>query len=52
MPQMAPLYWEVLFFIFILSMMMMAIIIYHQPKISSSTKSTFLKSISQLNWKW
>nr|AVJ52268.1 ATP synthase F0 subunit 8 [Choerocoris paganus] len=52
MPQMAPLYWELLFILFIISMMMMKIIIFHliqaQPK--SSTVTT--NEIKQINWKW
>nr|AVJ52285.1 ATP synthase F0 subunit 8 [Odontoscelis fuliginosa] len=52
MPQMAPLYWEVLYFIFIMSMMAMAVIIYHQPKITNITKMTDLKDTNQMNWKW
>nr|AVJ52292.1 ATP synthase F0 subunit 8 [Psacasta exanthematica] len=51
MPQMAPLYWEVLFFTFMLSMLLTSIIMYHVPKIKE-TKSTMKQSINQINWKW
>nr|AVJ52279.1 ATP synthase F0 subunit 8 [Hotea curculionoides] len=52
MPQMAPLYWELLFFMFILSMITVGIIIYHSPKISSETELTKKQVTNQINWKW
>nr|AVJ52288.1 ATP synthase F0 subunit 8 [Odontotarsus robustus] len=52
MPQMAPLYWELLFFLFIMSMIIMSTIIYHVPKISKISGSTEQRSINQINWKW
>nr|AVJ52276.1 ATP synthase F0 subunit 8 [Eurygaster testudinaria] len=52
MPQMAPLYWEILFFMFIMSLIMMSIMIYHLPKISTSIKNIQGQGIKQINWKW
>nr|AVJ52293.1 ATP synthase F0 subunit 8 [Psacasta neglecta] len=52
MPQMAPLYWETLFFTFLLSLIMMSIMMYHLPKMSTETKYTQKQEINQINWKW
>nr|AVJ52278.1 ATP synthase F0 subunit 8 [Homaemus proteus] len=52
MPQMAPLYWEALFFMFIVSLMMVSIIIYHLPKITSNLTMSAPHNYPQANWKW
>nr|YP_009654800.1 ATP synthase F0 subunit 8 [Leptoglossus membranaceus]QCI09355.1 ATP synthase F0 subunit 8 [Leptoglossus membranaceus] len=53
MPQMAPLWWEVLFFLFITSFIFMNTIIYYNkiinPKQMSDTKNP---NINQFKWKW
>nr|AVJ52301.1 ATP synthase F0 subunit 8 [Tetrarthria variegata] len=52
MPQMAPLYWEILFIMFLLSMMIMSTLIFHYPKyllVQANVTSTTTKNI---NWKW
>nr|AVJ52282.1 ATP synthase F0 subunit 8 [Lamprocoris roylii] len=52
MPQMAPLYWEILFIMFIISMIMMMIIIFHS-KFNQITVNTNMKPlVNQVNWKW
>nr|AVJ52280.1 ATP synthase F0 subunit 8 [Hyperoncus lateritius] len=52
MPQMAPLYWELLFMMFILSLIMMSIIIYHLPKIPTLQKTEKSSQTEDINWKW
>nr|AVJ52262.1 ATP synthase F0 subunit 8 [Agonosoma flavolineatum] len=52
MPQMAPLYWELLFIMFIVSLIIMSIILFHMPKITSSTKMNYNQLTNQINWKW
>nr|AVJ52299.1 ATP synthase F0 subunit 8 [Symphylus caribbeanus] len=52
MPQMAPLYWEVLFIMFVISLVLMSVIIYHSPKISSVSEMKSTMDINQINWKW
>nr|YP_009654722.1 ATP synthase F0 subunit 8 [Cantao ocellatus]AVJ52267.1 ATP synthase F0 subunit 8 [Cantao ocellatus]QCI09277.1 ATP synthase F0 subunit 8 [Cantao ocellatus] len=51
MPQMAPLYWEILFMMFILSFIIMKTIIYHmtQKTVGDESWNYFIK---QINWKW
>nr|QWX95528.1 ATP synthase subunit 8 [Merocoris curtatus] len=53
MPQMAPLWWELLFFLFIFSFMIMNTIIYYNkiltPKTSSEVSTS---STHQFKWKW
>nr|QWX95531.1 ATP synthase subunit 8 [Piezogaster calcarator] len=53
MPQMAPLWWEILFILFITSFLMTNIMIYYlkSPEMLS-IKSTLYKTPIQLNWKW
>nr|AVJ52263.1 ATP synthase F0 subunit 8 [Augocoris gomesii] len=52
MPQMAPLYWEILFFMFILSLLMMKIIIFHMPNIHNKKSSNNKLATSNITWKW
>nr|AVJ52270.1 ATP synthase F0 subunit 8 [Cryptacrus comes] len=52
MPQMSPLYWETLFIMFIMSMIMMKMIIYHIPQTQLKKNSMIEKDIKQNNWKW
>nr|AVJ52277.1 ATP synthase F0 subunit 8 [Homaemus aeneifrons] len=51
MPQMSPLYWEALFLMFIMSLVLMSMIIYHMPKISINMKLNNYSN-PQTNWKW
>nr|AVJ52297.1 ATP synthase F0 subunit 8 [Sphyrocoris obliquus] len=52
MPQMAPLYWETLFFMFIISLMLMSAIIYHMPKNVMESNVEIKMNNNQANWKW
>nr|AVJ52300.1 ATP synthase F0 subunit 8 [Tectocoris diophthalmus] len=52
MPQMAPLYWEMLFFLFILSLLLTSIIIYHYPKLQGEADNDLKRGYNQVNWKW
>nr|AVJ52298.1 ATP synthase F0 subunit 8 [Stethaulax marmoratus] len=52
MPQMAPLYWEILFLMFVISLIMMSVIIYHFPKINKTSSLEDKTNIIQINWKW
>nr|QWX95537.1 ATP synthase subunit 8 [Lucullia flavovittata] len=53
MPQMAPLWWELLFFTFIMSFIIMNIIMYfnkiNYPKMINKMEN---KMINQFKWKW
>nr|UPX88567.1 ATP synthase F0 subunit 8 [Palomena prasina] len=52
MPQMAPLWWEILFLMFIMMYMTTSIFIYFSisKKLSSSIKKN--ETINQLKWLW
>nr|AVJ52296.1 ATP synthase F0 subunit 8 [Sphaerocoris annulus] len=52
MPQMSPLYWEALFMMFIISLILMSTIIYHHPKIQSQSKMKSTTLSSDIDWKW
>nr|AVJ52266.1 ATP synthase F0 subunit 8 [Calliphara nobilis] len=52
MPQMAPLYWEILFIMFLTSMMVMMTIIFHMPWNKIKSNNINKKTIKQINWKW
>nr|QVV96025.1 ATP synthase F0 subunit 8 [Pycanum ochraceum] len=52
MPQMAPMSWETLYFMFITLFFITSIIIYHSPKLPEMSKGCQMKSIIHLNWKW
>nr|YP_010222553.1 ATP synthase F0 subunit 8 [Glaucias dorsalis]UCC46003.1 ATP synthase F0 subunit 8 [Glaucias dorsalis] len=53
MPQMAPLWWEILFLMFIMSFIMMSIMIYFLNNIMIKNKNISNKiNINQLNWPW
>nr|QWX95529.1 ATP synthase subunit 8 [Latimbus concolor] len=51
MPQMAPLWWEILFLLFIMNFMMMSTIIYHN-KMYSPKQMKMKYKINQFKWKW
>nr|AFY16900.1 ATP synthase F0 subunit 8 [Dicranocephalus femoralis] len=52
MPQMAPLWWELLFILTVLCFMMMNIIMYYFKQYSTKKMNQkFIKTL-QLNWKW
>uniref|UniRef100_A0AAU7YT69 ATP synthase F0 subunit 8 n=1 Tax=Rhopalus latus TaxID=238591 RepID=A0AAU7YT69_9HEMI len=51
MPQMSPLWWEVLYIIFIMMFMVMIIIMYYNKNFKLSS-SIYNKKINQSNWKW
>nr|QIK50393.1 ATP synthase F0 subunit 8 [Chorosoma macilentum]UPL65614.1 ATPase subunit 8 [Chorosoma sp.] len=51
MPQMAPLWWETLFVMFIMLFLFLSTIIYFN-KMTLPKNSNFNKINSQMNWKW
>uniref|UniRef100_A0AAU7YS58 ATP synthase F0 subunit 8 n=1 Tax=Rhopalus qinlinganus TaxID=3151527 RepID=A0AAU7YS58_9HEMI len=51
MPQMSPLWWEMLYIIFIMMFMIMIIIMYYN-KTTELKNNIHNKKINQLNWKW
>nr|YP_010626158.1 ATP synthase F0 subunit 8 [Dybowskyia reticulata]WBK02994.1 ATP synthase F0 subunit 8 [Dybowskyia reticulata] len=52
MPQMAPLWWELLFLMFLMTYMIMNTLIYFMPKSYLDMLNKKNKSINQINWKW
>nr|QWX95520.1 ATP synthase subunit 8 [Salapia nigra] len=52
MPQMAPLWWELLFFMFIISFLAMNMIIFYNKTNSQKMKMNLMKEINQFKWKW
>nr|QGU83696.1 ATP synthase F0 subunit 8 [Eysarcoris aeneus] len=52
MPQMSPLWWEILFMMFILSYILMNIMIYFTPQMKQDNKNNKMYFINQSNWKW
>nr|QUM11267.1 ATP synthase F0 subunit 8 [Nysius cymoides] len=51
MPQMSPMWWEILFILFNLTLIMMNIMIYWLKTPTSESESTTIKKTS-MNWKW
>nr|UPL65627.1 ATPase subunit 8 [Gralliclava horrens] len=52
MPQMAPLWWEILFILFIMSFMIMNTIIYYNKTPTPLQKHLKSMKINQFKWKW
>nr|YP_010994960.1 ATP synthase F0 subunit 8 [Cletus schmidti]WOZ13968.1 ATP synthase F0 subunit 8 [Cletus schmidti] len=52
MPQMSPLWWEILFLVFIMSFMLMNMIIFYNKKMTPSQKSIEMIKVNQFKWKW
>nr|DAZ87576.1 TPA_asm: ATP synthase F0 subunit 8 [Stiretrus anchorago] len=52
MPQMSPLWWEILFMIFIISYLLFNILIYFNKKNLLIIKDNKFKKINNLNWMW
>nr|YP_009654891.1 ATP synthase F0 subunit 8 [Eocanthecona thomsoni]QCI09868.1 ATP synthase F0 subunit 8 [Eocanthecona thomsoni] len=52
MPQMSPLWWEVLFMMFIFTFMLFNIMIYFTNKNMMINKMTYYKKIKNLTWMW
>nr|QWX95506.1 ATP synthase subunit 8 [Holhymenia tibialis] len=52
MPQMAPLWWELLFIMFIIMFMIMNAIIYHNKSLMPKSSKSLDKEIVQFKWKW
>nr|YP_009654683.1 ATP synthase F0 subunit 8 [Scoparipes salvazai]QCI09212.1 ATP synthase F0 subunit 8 [Scoparipes salvazai] len=52
MPQMAPLWWEILFFTFILSFIIMSTIIYHMTSIKSPSAERKKGEMKEMIWEW
>nr|YP_010633938.1 ATP synthase F0 subunit 8 [Homalogonia obtusa]WBP69668.1 ATP synthase F0 subunit 8 [Homalogonia obtusa] len=51
MPQMAPLYWEILYLFFLISYIMFNIIMYFNYNKWNKTSNQSFK-INQMNWLW
>nr|AWN56302.1 ATP synthase F0 subunit 8 [Neomegalotomus parvus] len=51
MPQMAPLWWELLFIMFIIMFMLMNMIIYYNKNITINNKKNCI-NYKNYNWKW
>nr|QWX95548.1 ATP synthase subunit 8 [Cnemomis nodulosa] len=52
MPQMAPLWWEFMFFMFITSFLLMNTMIYFMKPLNSIKNYTKMKIVNQIKWKW
>nr|AWN56169.1 ATP synthase F0 subunit 8 [Chinavia impicticornis]AWN56182.1 ATP synthase F0 subunit 8 [Chinavia ubica] len=52
MPQMAPLWWEILFIMFIMSFMFIMIMMYFTDKKEFTNKNTNKNFTNQLIWTW
>nr|ACJ69420.1 ATP synthase F0 subunit 8 [Diplonychus rusticus]UCU57415.1 ATP synthase F0 subunit 8 [Appasus japonicus] len=52
MPQMAPLWWTTLFFVFLISFMIMCTINYFLVSYNATEYKTSKKSKTSINWKW
>nr|ASA69165.1 ATP synthase F0 subunit 8 [Clavigralla tomentosicollis] len=52
MPQMSPLWWEILFLLFIMSFMIMNTIIYYNKTPMPLQKQSKSIEINQFKWKW
>nr|YP_010310377.1 ATP synthase F0 subunit 8 [Camptopus lateralis]UMY75912.1 ATP synthase F0 subunit 8 [Camptopus lateralis] len=52
MPQMSPLWWEILFILFILSFIMMNTIIYYNKNIKLIKTDNNKLVNKELKWKW
>nr|YP_009485737.1 ATP synthase F0 subunit 8 [Canthesancus helluo]AVZ00873.1 ATP synthase F0 subunit 8 [Canthesancus helluo] len=52
MPQMAPIWWTLLFIMFILSFTFIYKMIYYQFTTEPSTQSKNLFKTENINWKW
>nr|YP_002735021.1 ATP synthase F0 subunit 8 [Macroscytus gibbulus]ABZ02037.1 ATP synthase F0 subunit 8 [Macroscytus gibbulus] len=52
MPQMAPLWWEMLFIMFITVFIMMSVILYHNISPLQKESDATIQNTFNLNWKW
>nr|YP_010311843.1 ATP synthase F0 subunit 8 [Leptocorisa costalis]UNA68827.1 ATP synthase F0 subunit 8 [Leptocorisa costalis] len=52
MPQMAPLWWELLFTMFVTSFMLMIMIMYFNKMMKSKKIKTIIITTKQKQWKW
>nr|YP_002995744.1 ATP synthase F0 subunit 8 [Stictopleurus subviridis]YP_010316732.1 ATP synthase F0 subunit 8 [Liorhyssus hyalinus]ACF04095.1 ATP synthase F0 subunit 8 [Stictopleurus subviridis]UMY76354.1 ATP synthase F0 subunit 8 [Liorhyssus hyalinus]URN72948.1 ATP synthase F0 subunit 8 [Liorhyssus hyalinus] len=53
MPQMSPLWWEILFLLFIMCFLIMNTIIYYNKMISpKKSENQMMIKTSNQNWKW
>nr|UBI44017.1 ATP synthase F0 subunit 8 [Eysarcoris gibbosus] len=51
MPQMAPLWWEILFLMFMLSYLMSTTLLYFNFKVKMNKNNCVMK-LFNMNWKW
>nr|AXS65693.1 ATP synthase F0 subunit 8 [Coleoptera sp. 3 KM-2017] len=52
MPQMAPLWWELLFIMFIMTYIIMSMMIYHTPNMNLSHETKTNQMSLNMIWKW
>nr|WGH58932.1 ATP synthase F0 subunit 8 [Chelurotropella siamensis] len=52
MPQMMPMWWEILMLMFITMMMLFMMILYHNNLIKMNKIMKCTKFYNQMNWKW
>nr|YP_010315882.1 ATP synthase F0 subunit 8 [Leptocorisa chinensis]UNA68528.1 ATP synthase F0 subunit 8 [Leptocorisa chinensis] len=52
MPQMTPIWWELMFIIFLTSLMLMIMIMYFNKVMKIKSLKKQYKTIKQNNWKW
>nr|QWX95536.1 ATP synthase subunit 8 [Laminiceps obscurior] len=52
MPQMAPLWWELMFFMFTISFIIMNMIIFYNKHNNQKMKMPYMKETMQFKWKW
>nr|YP_009654878.1 ATP synthase F0 subunit 8 [Scotinophara lurida]QCI09446.1 ATP synthase F0 subunit 8 [Scotinophara lurida] len=52
MPQMAPLWWEILFIVFVMLFIMINIFIYFSPNNSLKKINKKSELFKELTWKW
>nr|YP_010222644.1 ATP synthase F0 subunit 8 [Sastragala esakii]UCC46107.1 ATP synthase F0 subunit 8 [Sastragala esakii] len=52
MPQMSPMWWEILFIEFMLLLMIMLIMIYHNKKMMNNKSHSLNNVYKQMIWKW
>nr|UPL65393.1 ATPase subunit 8 [Parathyginus sp.] len=52
MPQMAPLWWEMLYMLFITMMIMTNILLYWNKNKNLNNKNYMMNNPKYMNWKW
>nr|YP_010222488.1 ATP synthase F0 subunit 8 [Aethus nigritus]AVJ52284.1 ATP synthase F0 subunit 8 [Microporus nigrita]UCC45899.1 ATP synthase F0 subunit 8 [Aethus nigritus] len=52
MPQMAPIWWEMLFIMFITTFIIMSMMIYHITQTKKGESDATIYVYPNMNWKW